>query len=201
MITKTDFDAKLLNRNKKITQNKTKHLLVENELEKLNRFDLGYFIGKSHFEEDSAQNYLVFQPIVRYFKVIINSDYVSSWKSKGSSAETVKPATTFDNSLTPTNYYHTSKVRIKFTGSCFLNNLVMSYTHNTHRKILNIFIVYELGASTSNNNDPTLKNCLFSTVTLTKNTDSDKYGYSGYGIGFDRRSSFSFPGGGLVKMY
>ena len=201
MITKTDFDAKLSNRNKKITQNKTKHLLVENELEKLNRFDLGYFIGKSHFEEDSAQNYLVFQRIVRYFKVIINSDYVSSWKSKGSSAETVKPATTFDNSLTPTNYYHTSKVRIKFTGSCFLNNLVMSYTHNTHRKILNIFIVYELGASTSNNNDPTLKNCLFSTVTLTKNTDSDKYGYSGYGIGFDRRSSFSFPGGGLVKMY
>ena len=23
-----------------------------------------------------------------------------------------------------------------------------------------------------------------------------KYGYSGYGIGFDRRGSFSFPGGG-----
>ena len=23
------------------------------------------------------------------------------------------------------------------------------------------------------------------------------YGYSGYGIGFDRRSSFSFPGGGF----
>ena len=60
MITKTDFDAKLSNRNKKITQNKAKHLLVENELEKLNRFDLGYFIGKSHFEEDGAQNYSVF---------------------------------------------------------------------------------------------------------------------------------------------
>ena len=26
-------------------------------------------------------------------------------------------------------------------------------------------------------------------------TDIDKYGFSGYGIGFDRRSSFSFPGG------
>ena len=25
----------------------------------------------------------------------------------------------------------------------------------------------------------------------------NKYGYSGYGIGFDRRSSFSFPGGGF----
>ena len=30
---------------------------------------------------------------------------------------------------------------------------------------------------------------------MTKNADIDKYGYSGYGIGFDRRLSFSFPGG------
>ena len=52
-----------------------------------------------------------------------------------------------------------------------------------------------MGASGSNDNDPTLKNCLFGAVTLTKNTDIDKYGYSGYGNGFDRRSSFSFRGG------
>ena len=30
---------------------------------------------------------------------------------------------------------------------------------------------------------------------MTKNADIDKYPYSGYVIGFDRRSSFSFPGG------
>ena len=42
-----------------------------------------------------------------------------------------------------------------------------------------------------------LKNCLFGAVTLTKNADFDKYIYSGYGIGFDRRSSCSFPGGGF----
>ena len=82
LITKTDFDAKLLSLNKKITQNKTKHLLVENELNKLKTFDSSYFIGKSHFEEDGTQNYLVFQPINKYFKVITNTDYVSSWKSK-----------------------------------------------------------------------------------------------------------------------
>ena len=35
------------------------------------------------------------------------------------------------------------------------------------------------------------------TVTLTRNADIDKYGYSGYGIWFDRRGSFSFPGGGF----
>ena len=54
-----------------------------------------------------------------------------------------------------------------------------------------------MDASSSNDSDPTLKNCLFGAVTLTKNADIDKYGYSGYGIGFDRRSSFSFPGGGF----
>ena len=60
LITKTDFDAKLSSLNKKITQNKTKHLLVESELNKLKTFDSGYFIGKNHFEEDGTQNYLVF---------------------------------------------------------------------------------------------------------------------------------------------
>ena len=110
------------------------------------------------------------------------------------SAETIKPPTTSDNSLTPTiNYYYASKVREKFTGSC----LKQSVTSYTYRKRVNIYIVYELGASTSNVNDPTLKNCLFGAVTLSKNTGIDKYGYSSYGIGFDRKSSFSFPGGGF----
>ena len=53
--------------NRKITQNKTKQLLVENELNKLKTFDSGYFIGKSHFEEDVTQNYLVYQPLNNYF--------------------------------------------------------------------------------------------------------------------------------------
>ena len=49
--------------------------------------------------------------------------------------------------------------------------------------------------SNSDNNDHTVKDSLFGAVTLTKNADIDKYQYSGYGIGFDRRGSFSFPGG------
>ena len=100
MITKADFDAKLSSLSRKIAANKLKNVLVENELKKLKAFDLSYFIGKSHFEEDGTQNYLVFQPINRYFKVIANTDYVSSWKSKGLSAETRKPPTTSNNSLT-----------------------------------------------------------------------------------------------------
>ena len=46
---------------------------------------------------------------------------------------------------------------------------------------------------------PTLENCLFGAVKLTKIFDIDKYGYSGYGIGFDRHGSFSLPGTGLGR--
>ena len=49
--------------------------------------------------------------------------------------------------------------------------------------------------SGSHSDGPTLKSCLFGAVTSTKNADFDKYGYSGYGIGFDRWLSFAFPGG------
>ena len=44
----------------------------------LKTFDSGYFIGKGHFEEDGAQSCLVFQPMYRYFKIITNTDYISS---------------------------------------------------------------------------------------------------------------------------
>ena len=67
----------------------------------------------------------------------------------------------------------------------------------THQKIVNIYVVYELAATSSHISDPTLNFFLSGAVTLTKNADIEKYGYSGYGIGFDRRSSFSFPGGGF----
>ena len=60
LITKTDFDAKLSSLNRKVTSNNSKYLLVENELKKLKIFDSSYFIGKSNFEEDGTQNYLVF---------------------------------------------------------------------------------------------------------------------------------------------
>ena len=193
LITKTDFDAKLSSLNRKITQNKSDQLLVENELNELKTFDSSYFIGKSHFEEDGTQNYLVFQPIHRYFTLITNTNHISSWKSKGLSDESIKPPTASDNSLAPAINNYGSKRRVKFARSCLKQSNKLSYTYG---KIVNIYIVYELGASNSNDNDPTLKNCLFGAVTLTKNSDIEKYGYSGYGIGFDRRSSFSFPSGG-----
>ena len=59
-MTKTGFDNKLINFNRKITSNKTKYLIVEKKLETFNSI---YFRGKSHFEDNGTQNWLVFQPI------------------------------------------------------------------------------------------------------------------------------------------
>ena len=101
-----------------VTANKTNHLLVQTELNKLKTFDLSYFIGKNYFEEDGTQNNLVFQPFYRYFTIITNTDYISSSKSKGLSDQSFKPPTLSDNSLTPSLDYYGDKIRIKFTKSC-----------------------------------------------------------------------------------
>ena len=77
---KTDFDAKLLSFKTRTTENKTTHLLVQNQLNKLKTFDLSYFIDKNHFEEDGPQNYLVFRPLKKYFKIITNTKYILSFK-------------------------------------------------------------------------------------------------------------------------
>ena len=62
-------------------------------------FDSSYFCSKNHFEGDGTQNYLVFQPVYKYFKNIVNTDHISAWKSKGLSDESIKPTSTSDNSL------------------------------------------------------------------------------------------------------
>ena len=68
---------------------------------------------------------------------ITTTDYISSWKSKGLSDESIKPLTTSDNSLTPELNYYGTKTRVKFTGSC-LKQSKISYTHG---KVVNIYIV------------------------------------------------------------
>ena len=84
--------------------------------------------------------------------------------------------------------YDKSKIRIKFNGS-FLNRFSPTILHGN---MVNIYIVYEITSDYKDINYLTLENWLFGSVKLTKNADIDKYGYSGYGIGFDRETSFSF---------
>ena len=120
-------------------------------------------VGNLLFDRgDGTQAYLIFQPVYKYFKFITNTNYISSWKSKGLSDESIKTFATSDNSLAPLiEYYNGYYIRVKFNGSILKQPKV---TFN-HKKVVSIYIFYELSASSSNDDDPTLKNCLFGTVT------------------------------------
>ena len=77
-----------------------------------------FFLGNSMFDgEDGFQAYLIFQPIYKYFKFITNTNYISSWKSKGLSDESIQPFLTSDNSLTPLLVYYDYNIKLKFNGS------------------------------------------------------------------------------------
>lgn len=55
--------------------------------------------AKCFSEDDASQNHLVFQPVIKYFKLITN-DIVMIWKAKGCmSDESIKPPTRAGNSL------------------------------------------------------------------------------------------------------
>ena len=120
---------------------------------------LSHFRGKSHFKEDGTQNYFVFQPINKYFK-ISNSDHISEWKSKRLSDEVIKPPATSDNSLAQALNYVGNKIRVKLDESCLKQDKI-TYINGT---IVNTDIVYEL-ILPFNYFDPTLeKSCLFGAV-------------------------------------
>ena len=57
LVKKADYDAKILDIK----------LNILLQLVKLQAYYSSYFRGKSHFEDDGTQNYLVYQPRYRYF--------------------------------------------------------------------------------------------------------------------------------------
>ena len=92
------------------------------------------------------------------------------------------------------NFYGT-KTGVEFNGSCLKQDKV-TYNHGT---IVNIYIVYEISKNHNISNYPTLENCLFGAVSLTKNADIDQYKYSGYSTEFDRKGEFSFDSRGFGR--
>ena len=134
----------------------------------------------------------------RYFKQIAgvgNDNYNYYWEFEGYSDKRINSIKTLNHSTT-TNYYD-SKTRVEFNGSCLKQNSVIF----NYRKVVNIYIVYEISKSFNISDYLTLKKCLFVAVSLTRNADFGKYKYYGYGIGFDRHGSFSFNKGiGRIVM-
>ena len=162
-------------------------------MKKLKTFDLGYFRGKRHFDEDGAQKYLVFQPILEY--CTLKSRWITKWKSKGLSNESLEVFSTSDSRLPPSINHYGEKVRLRFTGSV-LQQKTVTYSHN---EVVNVYVVYEITNFHDIDNYPTLTNALFGAVKLTKNADIGKSKYFDYGIGFDGHGYFSHSSGGTGR--
>ena len=129
-----------------------------------------YFRGKSHFEDDGTQNYLVFQTVYRFFKTVSANDInILSWKSKGLSDESIELPSTSNKMLSPLVDYVGTKIRVKFNGDCLKHEKI---TLN-QVKIVNIYIVHEIERSVNISSYPTLENCLFGAVKLTKHVNVD----------------------------
>ena len=96
----------------------TKITEVENNIKKLGAYNSTYYSGKKYFdEEDGKQNYLVFLPKRKYFK--LNSvpgviDHVLSCQSKGLSDESIKPPATSNSSLNQRLSYYDAKAIVQF---------------------------------------------------------------------------------------
>ena len=92
---------------------------------KLQAFCWSYFRDKNHFADNGTQNYLIYQPMYRYFKKIDNTEPISLSKPNVS-----------DNFLAPALSYIGNKTRVKFDGSCLKQDKITF----THGKIVNICI-------------------------------------------------------------
>ena len=106
-------------------------------------FDSSYFIGKSHFEEDGTQNYLVFQSNHRYLKRVSrvgSGNYIYFWTSRELSDENITAPTTPDYKRHPQLSYFGTKIRTELKGSCLKQDKV---TYD-HRKTENTYIFYEI---------------------------------------------------------
>ena len=76
----------------------------------------------------------------------------------------INSITTSNYSVTPFLDYYGTKTRVEFSGSCLKQ---YSVTFN-HKKVVNIYIVYEISKSFNISDYPTLESCLFGAVSLTK---------------------------------
>ena len=158
LIRKPYFDAKL--KGGRVTKNKTKHLLVKNELIKLKALALSYFWGKNYFEgNDGAQNASVFQTMQKHFD-LRNADDVSKWKSNRLSNQYLDAVGTLGDVVLskPIKPMH---VIFKRKGTLVQNDIDIIAVG----PVINIYIVYKTSSKTINSNF-VFKNCLFGAIKI-----------------------------------
>ena len=198
MITKTDFDAKLKNISDRNTNNKSKDLLLDNELKKLktivdstakikfdevqkeNSFNRGFFYYLQ-------QSYLVYECKMDSFNA--SGSKISAWKSTSISnySDSSNMNVVVNSKGNHPILIMAGIMRVYLNGNYFTQNKALKRNNTA----INIYIVYKLDLiSSTRNTYYTIQNALFGAMKITKNTDSSKNNYTGYGLCFDEGSEF-----------
>ena len=180
----------------KTKKNASDILALENKLQQkedtINENERGLSFNRGFFYY-LQQSHLVYECKVNPFN--FNNEKILKWKSTGifnysdyysmkSIENTKKELPILEND---------EKMCVYLQGSPFQQNsaLTANNDHLINNNAINIYIVYKLDPIASSRDTTfTIQNALFGAMQITKNTDTSKYNYKGYGICFDERSEF-----------
>ena len=171
---KTDFDNKLKN----VTPNKNElnepsekvKAISTKGLTKdlINKFSI--LNGANYFCSGIFQNYLLFLSAKKYITYFSSTPQIDSWESNRISEENNESIAKSEINFATTFVDHHLLSDINVTGYCLINNNI-----SIPKKLINLYISYALTPCLRNlNTNFTLNNCLFASVKLTKNSDTDK---------------------------
>ena len=182
--------------NKLKKKNANDILTLKNELEKkeydINENEIGISFNRSFFYY-LQQNNLVYECKVNSF-IFNNEKYqsgsrqafliVQNYYSMNGIKDTTNETLILKND---------EKMYVYLKGSHFQrNNILTSINdHVINDNVVNIYIVYKLDLITSRDTTFTIQNALFGPIQITKNADTSKYNYKGYGICFDENEEFT----------
>ena len=133
------------------------------------------FLGRMYFKSnDGSQNTFIYHASLQTLELKKDkgTDYILSWKSNRAYNSKLKSLyTAFLHSIKLSGYV----IIIEFD-----KDLLAVEQNNYLTKIVNVYIVYELNAWSRNpTNNFKFKNCLFEATNIVKNSDKEKYVYSG----------------------
>ena len=194
LITKTDFDTKLKSVSDRVSNNKSKDILLDNELKKLKtRVD-----SSEKIKLNDVQNEISF--IKGFISYTQNSNLVyeckvSSMKPSYYGILYWNPNNIYDNSnknqlnavkntknVAPDIKNTNGQSYVSFNGNYFEQDPI-----TIPNNVINIYVVYKLDPiSSARNTDYTIQNALFGAIKITKNTDSSKNNYKEEGGTFSK---------------
>ena len=132
---------------------------------------------------------LVYDCKLNSFKFYV-SGYMLDWKPKNvydPSNKNKLHSTQNINNFYPRIKNISGELYVSFSGNYFVQNIV-----NISNNVINIYCVYKLDlVDFSRNNKFTIQNALFGAIEITKNANTSKYKYKGYGICFDESEEFT----------